>query len=236
MDLGFIEYGVDGLEITEGIFRADKASNNIAHSNIYVVENDEGLAIIDTGTPGNAKKIIEFVQEIGHQADQIKSIILTHSHLDHVGSLKELKDLTGAKVAASEEDAEYISRKKPYPKPKNPLMRLAPLILRTQPVEVDLVLKDGDKIGNLLVVLTPGHTPGSIMLYDAKRKVLFAGDTLRFKDGKISSGQNSWDATKEMASIKKISGLDFDFMLPGHGDYLGSGAADLVKEYLHQEN
>jgi glyoxylase-like metal-dependent hydrolase (beta-lactamase superfamily II) len=228
--------GVVDLEITKGIFRADKASNNIAHSNIYVVENDEGLAIIDTGTPGNAKKIIEFIQEIGHQADEVRTIILTHSHLDHIGSLKELRDLTGAKVAASEEDAEYISRKKPYPKPKNPLMRLAPLILRTQPVEVDLLLKDGDKIGNLLVVLTPGHTPGSIMLYDEKRKTLFAGDTLRFKEGKILSGQYSWDATKERASVKKISGFDFDFILPGHGEYLGSGAANLVVEYLHREN
>jgi glyoxylase-like metal-dependent hydrolase (beta-lactamase superfamily II) len=224
--------GVVCLEIIEGIFRADKASGNIAHSNVYVVVNDKGLVVIDTGTPGNAKKIVEYIQEIGHQPQEVTISVLTHSHLDHTGSLKELKDLTGAKVAASEEDADYISRKKPYPKPKNLLMRAAPLLLKAQPVEVDLVLKDGDRLGNLVVAHTPGHTPGSIMLYDAERKALFSGDSLRLEHGKVSGGQYSWDAAKERLSIEKVSGLDFDVLLPGHGDCLKGNASNLVKEYL----
>jgi hydroxyacylglutathione hydrolase len=226
------------LEITEGIFRADKASSNIAHSNVYVVVNDKGLVVIDTGLPGNAKKIVKYIQEIGHQPQEVTTIVLTHSHLDHTGSLKELKDLTGAKVAASEEDAGYISRKKPYPKPKNFLMRLAPLLIKAQPVEVDLVLKDGDRLGNLVVAHTPGHTPGSIMLFDVERKALFSGDSLRLEHGKISGGskQYSWNAGKEKTSIEKISLLDFDILLPGHGDYLKSNASKLVREYLHAKD
>ncbi len=220
------------MEIIEGIFRADKASGNIAHSNVYVVVNDKGLIVIDTGTPGNAEKIVEYIREIGHTPQEVTVIVLTHSHLDHIGSLKDLKDLTGAKVVASEEDADYISGKKPYQKPKNIFMRAAPLLLKAEPVEVDLILRDGDKLGNLVVVYTPGHTPGSIMLYDAERKALFSGDSLRLEHGKVSGGKYSWDETKERVSIEKISGLDFDVLLPGHGDFLKGNASNLVKEYL----
>ncbi len=197
--------------------------------------NDKGLVVIDTGTPGNAEKIVEYLREIGHKPQEVTAIVLTHSHLDHIGSLKDLKDLTGAKVAASEEDADYVSRKKPYPKPKNILMRAAPLLLKTQPVEVDQILRDGDRLGNLVVFYTPGHTPGSIMLYDAERKVLFSGDSLRFEHGKVSGGKYSWDEAKERLSIERISNLDFDILLPGHGDYLKGNASNLVKEYLRSE-
>lgn len=229
--------GVTCLKITEGIFRADKASSNLAHSNVYFVVNAQGLVVIDTGTPGNGKKIVEYIRETGHQPQEVTTIILTHSHLDHTGSLKELKDLTGAKVAASTEDADYISGRKPYPKPKNILMRAAPLLIKSKPVDVDLILKDGDKIGNLVVVHTPGHTPGSIMLYDAENRALFSGDSLRFQHGKILTGpkQYSWNADIERASIEKISRLDFDLLLPGHGEYLKGDASGSVREYLHTE-
>jgi hydroxyacylglutathione hydrolase len=223
------------LEIVSGIHRADEASGNIAHSNIYMVINGKDLTVIDTGTPGNAKKIVAYIQEIGYQPKDVSTIILTHHHLDHSGSLKELKDLTNAKVAVSEVEADYVSGKKPYPKPKNVLMRAAPLFFKAAPTNVDIILKDGTEISNLVVIETPGHTPGSIMLYDAQRKALFAGDTLRFDRRKISGGpkQYSWDEAKMEASIEKISKLDFDVLLPGHGDFLKSNASKLVKEYLH---
>jgi hydroxyacylglutathione hydrolase len=225
------------LEIVEGIHRADKASGNIAHSNIYVVINDEELTIIDTGTHGNAKKIVAYIQEIGFKPQDVSTIVITHHHLDHTGSLKELKVLTGSKVAVSKSDADYVSGKQPYPKPKNLLMRAAPLFMKTEPVDVDILLEEGTRIGGLLVVETPGHTEGSIMLYDKKRKALFAGDTLRFDGQKISGGpkQYSWNETKEKESIEKISKLDFDVLLPGHGDFLKGNASSLVKEYLQSK-
>jgi glyoxylase-like metal-dependent hydrolase (beta-lactamase superfamily II) len=204
----------------------------MAHSNIYVVTQDKRLVVIDTGTPGNAKKILAFIQEIGHEPQDVTTIILTHSHLDHIGSLKELKDLTGAKVASSEEEADVISGKKTI-KPKKFLMRLAPLLIKAQAVDVDIALKNGDKIENFTVVSTPGHTPGSIMLYDMERKALFSGDSLRLENGKISTGpkQYSWDQEKEKDSIRKVSELDFNLLLPGHGDYLKENASTAVREY-----
>jgi hydroxyacylglutathione hydrolase len=224
------------MEIIEGIHLIDEASKNIAHSNVYLVINRKELIVVDTGTSGNAKKIVAYIQKIGYQTSDISTIVLTHLHRDHVGSAKELKDLTNAKVAAHVEDADFISGKKLIPKPKNILFRAALTFIKTTPVEVDIALKEGDKIGNLTVIAVPGHTPGSIALLDVQRKTLFVGDTLRCKDGKVSADnapkQMIWAKDKEEESIKKISLLDFDIMLTGHGEALKTNASNAVKEFL----
>jgi hydroxyacylglutathione hydrolase len=222
------------MEIIEGIHRIDEASNNIAHSNVYLVINGKEMLVIDTGTSGNAKKILAYIEKIGRQASEVSTIILTHYHMDHVGSAKELKDLTNAKVAAHLEDSDFIAGKKPFPKRKNFLFRAVSSLIKPTPVEVDVVLKDGDRIGNLRVISVPGHSPGSIALFDEQRKVLFTGDTLRFDGSKVTGSpkQFTWDATKEKESIGKISKLDFDIMLPGHGEVLKANALKAVNEFL----
>jgi glyoxylase-like metal-dependent hydrolase (beta-lactamase superfamily II) len=221
------------VEIVEGVHRVDEASANMAHANVYLVINGEELAIIDTGTAGNAKKTVEHVQKLGHQPSDVKTIILTHFHMDHMGSAKELKDLTNAKVAVHNEDADFVSGTKALPKPKNILFRAVSSFVKPVPVQVDIILKEGDKIANMTVFHTPGHTPGSIMLLDEERKVLFAGDTLRY-DGKIVSGapgQFSADSNQVRESIAKASTLSFDVMLPGHGEPLKPNASEKVREF-----
>jgi len=222
------------MEIIEGIHRIDEASSNIAHANVYLVIDGKELVVVDTGTSGNAKKIIAYIQKISHQPSEVSTIILTHYHIDHAGSAKELKDLTNAKVAVHVEDADFVAGKKPSPKPKNVLFRAVSSFIKPKPVEVDIELKDGDKIANLTVIDVPGHTPGSIVLLDAQRKALFAGDTLRFDGSKVTGApkQFTWDADKMTESIEKISKLDFDIMLPGHGEVLKANASNLVKEFL----
>ena len=221
------------MEIIEGIHRVDEASANMAHANVYLVINGEELTVIDTGTSGNAQKTVEYIQKLGHQPTDVKTIILTHFHMDHMGSAKELKDLTNAKVAVHTEDADYVSGKKPLPKPKNVLFRAVSSFVKPAPVQVDVILKEGDKIAGLTVIHTPGHTPGSIMLLDEERKVLFAGDTLRY-DGKKVSGapeQFSTDPNQVRESIAKASTLNFDIMLPGHGETLKPNASEEIKKF-----
>ena len=105
------------MEIMEGIHRVDEDSSNFAHSNVYIVIDGKEILVIDIGTSGNAKKIVAYIQKIGRQASEVSTIILTHYHMDHVGSAKE-KDLTKAKVAAHLEDADFVAGKKPFLKPK----------------------------------------------------------------------------------------------------------------------
>ncbi|MGD0645324.1 MAG: MBL fold metallo-hydrolase [Candidatus Bathyarchaeia archaeon] len=221
------------MEIIEGVHRVDEASANMAHANVYLVINGEELTVIDTGTSGNAQKIVGYVQKIGHQPGDVKNIVLTHFHMDHMGSAKELKTLTGAKVAVHTEDADFVSGKKPFPKPKNILFRAVSSFVKPGPVEVDVILREGDKIAGLAVFHTPGHTPGSIVLLDEERKVLFAGDTVRY-DGKKVSGapeQFSADLNQVRESIAKVSTLNFDVMLPGHGEVLKPNASEEIKKF-----
>jgi len=77
------------MEIIEGIHRVDEASSNLAHSNVYLVINEKDLVVVDTGMPGNAKKIVAYIQKIGHQPSEVSTIILTHYHIDHAGSVKD---------------------------------------------------------------------------------------------------------------------------------------------------
>lgn len=221
------------MKIVEGIYRVDEASDNMAHSNVYLVIDGEDLTIVDTGTSGNAKKTVEYILKIGRQLTEVKTIVLTHYHMDHVGSAHELKTLTNAKVAVHEEDADYVARKNPLPRPKNLLLRAASSFIKFTPVQPDITLKEGDKIGGLTVIHTPGHTPGSIALLDTERKALFVGDTLRFDGDKVTGApeQFTWDQAKAKESIGKISNFNFNIMLTGHGEPLTENASEAVKKF-----
>lgn len=76
--------------------------------NSYIIKGKNRLILVDAELPGNAQKILNKVQEIGFKANQVSLIILTHVHFDHTGSLKELKNITGAKVAVHKNDAPYL--------------------------------------------------------------------------------------------------------------------------------
>ena len=71
------------------------------------------------------------------------------------------------------------------PKPKNVLFRAVSSFIKFTPVIPDIVLNENDKVGRLVVIHTPGHTAGSISLYEPERRVLFVGDAVRFTDGKL---------------------------------------------------
>ena len=105
--------------------------------------------------------------------------------------------------------------------------------MKVQPFQIDLVLNDGDKIAGLAVIHVPGHTPGSIALYDPKRKVLFTGDTLRYRDGKVEGPPKKFtmDPERVQQSIEKLKSLDFDIMLGGHGEPLKHDASAKVREF-----
>ena len=145
------------MEIIEGIHRIDEASSNIAHSNVYLVINGKELIVIDTGTSGNAKKIVAYIQKIGHQPSEVSTIILTHYHMDHAGSAKELKDLTNAKSSCSIRKMQILlPEKNPIRNQKTFFLGQFRLLSRPEPVDVEIALKDGDKIGNLKVIAISG--------------------------------------------------------------------------------
>ncbi len=216
------------MKIAEGIHQVDGVN-----CNVYLVEDGEKLILIDTGLPRSDKKIVKYIEGLGRKPTDVATIVITHFHIDHVGSLKKMKEITNAKVAVNELDAEYVAGKKAPPKPKNLMIKALSSIMKAAPVEPELVLKEGDKIDRLMVIHTPGHSEGSISLLDADRKVMFAGDAVRFVDGKVTGPPERFtlDMDKAKDSIRKISTFDFDIMLSGHGQPLMSDASQKVKEF-----
>ncbi|MFC1907917.1 MBL fold metallo-hydrolase, partial [Chloroflexota bacterium] len=137
-------------------------------SNCYVAASESSKAgmIIDPGD--EAEVILKKVKEL--ELD-IKSIVLTHTHIDHIGALKDVKEATGAEVAIHNNDAQNLQ--------KNSVNTMFGLSYPT-PLPPDRLLKDGDSIDidtlHFLVLHTPGHSPGGICLLG--QGIVFSGDTL----------------------------------------------------------
>lgn len=219
-------------ELISGIHQVDGVNAN----SYIVVENDGSLTLIDSGMPKDGKKILDYVKSgMSKNASDVKTIVLTHSHVDHVRGAAALKNATGAKIVIHQLDADYLSGKKKMIAPKGAIGfifgMVSPLMSFT-PVEADQKLNEGDMAGSLTVIHTPGHTPGSISLYNQERKVIFVGDTIRYANGKIEGPPAAFTQDVEQAakSVEKISGYDFDVMLSGHGEPLRSNASEKVKE------
>lgn len=189
-------------------------------SNIYLFRDGKEGLIIDTGTGIYSHIYFEVFEKEGYLDSLEKVMILnTHEHFDHIGGNRKFKELlekrsivvkfSSHKIAANiiEMGDDYVILSYAYGK-------------RFIPHMVDVKLDDGDiiEIGSkkLEVIHTPGHTAGSICVYEPEEKIIFTGDTL-FKGtvGRTDLPTGSFEELME--SLNKIRGLDISIALPGHG-------------------
>lgn len=220
------------MKISENVYLFE----NIKGANSYLyISNNNNVSIIDTGMPGNASNILSQVLEMNISTENIKYIILTHSDIDHVGSVTDLKNITGAKVAIHEKEVPYLlSQKKRKTKGIIGLiLRILFKFIKTQNITPDIKLKEGDFIDDLKVISCPGHTDGSISLYKAE-SVLFSGDAIITDKNSNIKGFNrkaTSDIVEAAKTINKIKNLDFEVLLPGHGRPIYKSASFKLKKY-----
>jgi glyoxylase-like metal-dependent hydrolase (beta-lactamase superfamily II) len=219
------------MEIVPGIYRVD----NVTGANSYLAVAADTTLVIDTGMPGNAKKIIDYVTGLGKKPSEIGYIVLTHADIDHSGSIAELREITGARVAIHTEDAPALSGERKLKEVKgvlSPIFTLMSKIMKFRPLKPDLLLKEGDEIGGFKVIHTPGHTAGSICLYQPGR-LIFAGDALRSDrkgNPRAMSKQMTADIEEAWKSARKIAELEFTILLPGHGAPVVYDASQKVRQ------
>jgi hydroxyacylglutathione hydrolase len=197
--------------------------------------------LIDAGFPVDTRTIRSHFAADSPGRPEI--LVATHCHLDHMGSMARLKKEFGCPVAASGEDAGVMEGTVPYTKFKLDPLRTAyyKLLSPLYPyeyVDVDTRLSDGDVIdllGGLEVLLVPGHTPGSIMLYQREAGVLFTGDTIRNENGVLDGPppQFTPDIDEAFRGIEQIVlPLEFETLLPGHGDPVTEKAHEAVERLV----
>lgn len=204
---------------TAGIHRISR----LGMVNEYLVAEDDGLTLIDTGLAGTHRLILARARDLGMP---IRRIALTHAHRDHRGSLDALAAaLPGVQVIISEREAPLLAGDT-RPRDGEPEGELRGGFGGTATHPTRLA-QDGDIIGSLRVVATPGHTPGHVAFLDTRDGTLYAGDAYTTTWGVATSavvpwryplaGLATWNRDLDLASARLLRDLDPDRLASGHG-------------------
>lgn len=185
-----------------------------------IVIADQRMVVIDTSSEAAPQKLFETWERLRIKPTDFTSIIVTHTHPDHVTGLAAVKQrATRAKVAAHEIEAPFISKERIYEGPPGKATQ------KHTPVRVDVRLREGQTYEGFEIFHTPGHTLGHISLYDHERRLLIAGDALRTEEG-LGPMEDVYnvDPRQHRESIQKLARLDVDTIVCGHGPPVASGA------------
>ena len=186
----------------------------------YIVDGDEGVTLVDTLVPGREGAIAESLREIGRTLEDVRAILLTHSHMDHTGSAAAIKAVSEARVYASESDTFAIQGAVKPPNPPapwyfRPMFWLAVFFPDPPPVEVDHFVSEGAKEllpGDLRAIDTPGHTPGhTSYLLDRDGGLLLVGDAAwSTKDDEVKRGYVNRSTPEVDASLRHLAEFEFE--------------------------
>ena len=203
--------------------------------NCYLVGEEDGFTVIDTGMAGVEKMVLAAAERARRP---IKRIILTHAHSDHVGGLDALKAaLPEVEVIASEQSAHFLTGDKSL----EPGQADVPLKGDYPSIETRAtrMVQDGDTVGSLRVVASPGHTPGHIALFDERDGTLIAGDAFQTLGGIAVAGVvrwrfplpgfATWHKPTAADSAEKLLALNPSRLAVGHGRVLENPTAAMRK-------
>ncbi|WP_459546685.1 MBL fold metallo-hydrolase [Nocardia sp. X0981] len=234
--------------VTDGVHR-------LAHAevNVYLVEDDDGVTVVDTGLPATFRRITAALRELGRTPAEVRAVLLTHAHFDHIGSARRVHEEWGVPVHAHEGDRFLAAHPYRYQRERNPLRypveypRSLPVLGKMALAGAFFVRGLGDTVameagarlavpGRPRVVFTPGHTWGHCALHLSERDAVISGDALVTLDpytgGKgpqIVSGAATADSSRALASLAALADTGARSVLPGHGQPWHRGVVSAVE-------
>lgn len=221
--------------------------------NFYLVEHPDGLVLVDAGLPSHYRQLRATLEEIGESMADIRAVLITHAHPDHVGLAERVRAEAGATVWVHEADAPILADPSsmarhwkaersmvPYIL-RRPAMLAVPIHLartgafRPRPVTQLSTFGDGQTLeiaGLPQAIAVPGHTSGSTAFLFPDLGVVFTGDALITRDDLVGkSGPRmvarafTQSGEQALASFDTLEKLDAGLVLPGHGDPFTGGIA-----------
>ena len=233
-------------EILPGVHIVDGVSAPGAPVNVCLLVEDHSITMVDAGYRGTGRHaVLDYLEKIGHGPTDVHRVIITHHHQDHTGGLAAVVAHTGAEIWAHIDDVPYIDGTMPRPAPSAAMtagmtdeqratMQQRFESMLPEPVPVDVAVVGNEELrvlGGLVLLHTPGHTPGHLSLFLPALSLLIAGDLLRVGEGKVTGAPEHFSVSpgQSLTSARKIADLEFDHLLPYHGDYLGSAASAQVR-------
>jgi glyoxylase-like metal-dependent hydrolase (beta-lactamase superfamily II) len=234
--------------VAPGIHRVEDANVNW-----YLVEGEDGLTVVDAGVPESWSSLHEALRELRHQPSDLKAVVLTHAHFDHIGFAERARTELGVPVYVHENDVPLVRKPMQYAHERSRTRylltkpRALPIVagfLRTRafwprPVRVVSRYAEGTLAvpGSPEIVPTPGHTLGHCSLAFPDRDAVIAGDSLVMLDPytaaagpRIVSGAATADSERALRSLAALAATSAATVLTGHGEPWRGGAAAAVAQ------
>ncbi|MBI5670493.1 MAG: MBL fold metallo-hydrolase [Chloroflexi bacterium] len=210
---------------------------------IYVIAGRDGLALVDTSlSPQTPERLEPQLHRHGYTLDDIRHILITHAHPDHIGGLAAFQQRINARTAVHRRDAPIVRGEQPQPRPRpedvrdlSRLMLYGPTMPPPIPARVDRELTGGDTLDEILpgleVVETFGHSPGHVAFWWPDKRLLFAGDVVMHLPWTLALPIAAFtqDMAEEKRSVLKIADLNPDILCPGHGRPITGGAGAALR-------
>ncbi|OAS16305.1 MBL fold metallo-hydrolase [Paenibacillus oryzisoli] len=247
------------MQISEGLYGVELSVQLMGRTNVIypaLFVDEQGALLIDTGYPGTLPLLHKSIDTLGIDATTLDSVILTHQDIDHIGGLPSLLQDSSRplEVFASELEKPYIQGDKMLIKvtPASIERAVANLPADTTPewrdafrrnlenppkAPVNTILEDGqviDRCGGIVVILTPGHTPGHMSLYHTSSKTLIAADSMVVSEGQLQGPIPAYCADYPLAlqSLRKFLQYDIERVLCYHGGLLTDNVNQRIAEII----
>jgi len=211
---------------------------------VYMIEDPDGLTIVDAGLPLATKSILKQLDKAGRRPSDVKRLLVTHAHPDHVGGLPKLKQITGAQVIASATERPILEGKVPIEQPPPEKVRgIARLVVgkptTLEGTHLDREVRDGEVIaevmGGLQVIATPGHTRGHIAFWQPQKRILICGDVMMNLLGlRLPLAPVTVDMDEARRSIKRVADLQPSLVCFGHGNPLRKGDMSRLHAFVRR--